>query len=650
MFLYVKMKQIQDAGQRGSLIRNSKVETQIHESETELGEKAKVKETVRLYSKVWQLPSYGRILLVLILLTSFTSIFATLVKLLTLVVTDVIGLFLMYMLLLGIPVFLGTGLLYLVGRDEGSPLDARRTAGAAMFGLIFWYILGIIGILVDGISGASVFEVRFFLLGASVAYFLFAFLVNGLSEHSLLRNMTGAVIPIVLWLVLQNILPTLNPAMPSFGTYWFVGVIIIIAVPSLVVWYIYRAVSVPFERDLGINGPQLLRAFGHDYLVGNPEPLETLLTRISTDQDVPMEVIVFKDDKGLVACGVIEYVHPGPFRDIGSSDLPSIIMKHIMERYGIPSFVLHGTCTHQQNLATKEDYSKVLNEIDRLLQDTQSHERISGPHWTDGGKFKVWTIFAGNDVLTITTSAPDFTDDVSLDVGYDTAKMVRKLVPDIGGVAIADAHNCINDDAISVNKGDPEASEFVGVVSEAVFSTKNGRKMSVEMGIQTVYPENIEPREGIGPGGITVIVLKTDEQEMALVAIDGNNVEPGFRERAVSILKAQGFDNAEITTTDTHVVNAISLSSRGYPPVGRNKPDEILENIGIAAEKARESLTRVTMGFGFGKVKNLRTFGEKGFDILTQDVAEAAGIAKRTGTRIGGVAFLILIFASFLFG
>lgn len=556
----------------------------------------------------------------------------------------------MYMLLLGTPVFLGTGLLYLVGRDEGSPLDARRTAGAVMFGLVFWYVLGIIGTLIDGVSGASVFEVRFFLLGAGVAYFLFAFLVNGLSEYSLLRNMSGAVIPILLWLLLQNILPTLNPAIPSFGTYWLVGAIIIIVVPSMVVWYIYRAVSVPFERDLGINGPQLLRAFGHDYLVGNPEPLETLLTRISSNQDVPMEVIVFKNDKGLVACGVIEYIHPGPFRDIGSSDLPSTIMKHIREKYDIPSFVLHGTCTHQQNLSTKEDYSKVLDEIDRLLQETETHERISGPHWTDGGKFKVWTIFAGNDALTLTTSAPDFTDDISLDVGYDTANMVRKLVPDIGGVAIADAHNCINDDAISVNKGDPEATEFVGTVSEAVFSTRNGSKMPVEMGIHTVHPENIEPREGIGPGGITVVVLKTDEQVMALVAIDGNNVEPGFRERAVSLLKTQGFNNSEITTTDTHVVNAISLSSRGYPPVGRNKPDEILENMVIAAEKARESLALVTMGFGFGKVEKLRTFGEKGFDILTQDVAEAAGIAKRAGIRIGGIAFLILIFASFLFG
>ncbi|TFG32262.1 DUF2070 family protein [Candidatus Thorarchaeota archaeon] len=632
-----------------SLIRNPDFETKIHESEIELGEKAKVKETVRLFTKVWQLPSYRQILLILILLTTCTSLFASVVKLVTARTSDIIELFLLYMILLGVPVFLGTSLLYLIGKDEGSPLDARRTAGAVMFGLVFWYILGIIGVFIDGVTSSQFFEIRFYMLGAGIAYFLFAFLVNGLSDHSLIRNMTGAVVPIALWVLLQNYLPAFNPALPQLGTYWYVSVISIVLVPSLVVWYIYRIVSVPFERDLGINGPQLLRAFGHDYLADNPVPLEDLLTKIATIQDVPMEVILFSDDDGLVACGVIEYVHPGPFRDIGSSDLPSVIMQHIKDKHNIPSFVLHGSCTHQQNLTTKNDYPKVLNEIDRLIQETNTHNQISGPHWNDGGKFKVWTFFAGDDVLTISTSAPEFTDDISLEVGFDTANMVRKLVPNIGGVAIVDAHNCINDDAISVNKGDPEASEYVGTVSEAVFSTMNAPKTTVEMGIFTVYPEDVKPREGIGPGGVTVVILKTNGQEMALVSVDGNNVEPGFREKVISLLKSQGFDNAEITTTDTHVVNAISLSSRGYPPVGRNKPDETLEHIVIASTKARESIKPVRIGLGFGRIEDLRTFGEKGFDTLTKDVAEAASIAKKIGVRSGGLALLILIFTSFLF-
>ncbi|MGY5870966.1 MAG: DUF2070 family protein [Candidatus Thorarchaeota archaeon] len=613
-----------------------------------MGEKAKVKETVRLYTKVWQLPTYRQIVTILVLLTICTSLLSAATKTITAVTSDFFFTWFCYSVLFSVPVFIGTALLYLIGRDEGSPMDARRTAGAVMFGLIFWYIFGMIGVIIDGILGTSGYEMRFLFLGAAIAYFMFAFLTNGLSDHSMIRNLIGAMMPIALWLLLENFLPIRNPALPTLGTYWYITAILIILVPSLVVNYIYRAVSVPFERDLGINGPQLLRAFGHDYLADNPKPLETILTNIATVQSVPMEIIIFKDTEGPVACGVIEYVHPGPFRDIGSSGLPSTIMKHIKEKHGIPAFVLHGSCTHHQNLTTKEDYPKVLDEIDRLIVETKTHPEVSGPHWVDGDKFKVWTMFVGPDVLTISTSAPEFTDDIALEVGYDTADMIRKQTPEIKGIAIADAHNCINDDAVSVMRGDPDAGEYVGTVSAAVFTTVKENRSQLEMGIFTVYPDNITRKEGIGPGGVTVVVLKTAEQEMALVSVDGNNVQPGFREEAISILKSQGFDSAEITTTDTHVVNAISLSSRGYPPVGRNKPEETLEHIGIAATKARENVKPVSTGLGFGKVENIRTFGEKGFDTLTQDVAEAAGIAKRIGIRLGGIAFLALILISFL--
>jgi len=585
---------------------------------------------------------------ILVLLTVCTSLLSAATKTLTAVTSDFFFTWFCYSVLFSVPVFIGTALLYLIGRDEGSPMDARRTAGAVMFGLIFWFIFGMIGVIIDGILGTSGYEMRFLFLGAGIAYFMFAFLTNGLSDHSMIRNNIGAMMPIVLWLLLENFLPLRNPALPTLGTYWYVTAALIILFPSFVVRYIYRAVSVPFERDLGINGPQLLRAFGHDYLADNPEPLETILTRIATIQSVPMEIIIFKENEKAVACGVVEYVHPGPFRDIGSSALPSTIMKHIKEKHGIPAFVLHGSCTHHQNLTTKEDYPKVLDEIDRLIGETTTYPTVSGPHWVDGDKFKVWTLFAGPDVLTISTSAPDFTDDIALEVGYDTADMIRKQTPEIQGISVADAHNCINDDAVSVMRGDPDASEYVGTVSAAVFTTLNEKRSQLEMGMYTVHPDNISRKEGIGPGGVTVVVLKTDDQEMALVSVDGNNVQPGFREEAISILKNQGFDSAEITTTDTHVVNAISLSSRGYPPVGRNKPEETLEHIGIAATKARENVRPVSAGMGFGKVEDIRTFGERGFDTLTQNVAEAAGIAKRIGKRLGGIAFLILIMISFL--
>jgi predicted neutral ceramidase superfamily lipid hydrolase len=624
------------------LIRTRISSTQKAIEDTQLGEKAKVKETVHLFEKVWQLPSFRVILGIMAIEVLAVSGIATGHKVITNVTSNPLLTFTLYTAILGIPTFFGSSILHLLLTDQKSPLDARRTAGSVMFGNLIWFIMGLIGLSIDSAISSRIYEIRFWTVGASLGYLMYAFLVNALSDHREARNFLGAAAPLVLWLILELLLAPIDIAVPQLSQLWYIALPIILAVSTLVVHYLYRSVSVPFERDLGISGPALLRAFAHDYLSGNPIPIDTLLTKISTQHDVPMEVILFRgaqDRTELLACGIIQYVHPGPFRDVGSSELPSVIMEHVKEKYGVPSFVMHGTCTHQQNLTTKDDYEKVLDEIDRLIENTAVYDEISGPHWTDEGKFKVWTLFAGENVLAITTSAPDFTDDIALEVGYDAANMVRQRLPEIKGVAIVDAHNCIDDNAISVVQGDQEAQEYVGAVSGAVFSTLNESKSAIRTGIYQVFPDDISPREGIGPGGISAISFIYVDYQFALISV-GNNMESGFRERVIGTLKAQGYDDAEVITTDTHVVNAISLSSKGYPPVGRNKPDETLDHILIASLKAREKTQAVRVGLGFGIVKEIRTLGEKGFDILTQDITEAAGIAKRVGIR-GGIGSVI---------
>jgi putative membrane protein len=616
-----------------------------------LGEKAKVKETVRLFEKVWQLPSFPRILLIMLLEVTIVSIVAASLRIASGASIDAVLTIGIYFTILGIPSFLGTGLLYLALREAGSPLDVRRTAGVVMFGNLIWFVIGAIGAIIDSLLSIQFYEIRFWTVGASLGFLMYSFLVNALSDHSEVRNFAGASAPLVLWILLEYLLAPYDNAVPDLSALWFITLPIIMVVSIICVHYLYRAVSIPFERDLRINGPALLRAFGHDYLTGNPAPIDTLLTKISTPQDVPMEVIVFRDTNDTsktLACGIIQYVHPGPFRDVGSSELPSIICEHVKTKYDIPAFVMHGTCTHKQNLTTKDDFQKVLDEIDRLVENTSVHADISGPHWTDGARFKVWTLFVGDDVLAVTTSAPEFTDDIALEVGYDAANMVRQRVPEIKGVAIVDAHNCINDNAVSVVQGDPEASEYVGAISGAVFSTLNEPRSSAEIGIYQVFPRDIVPKEGIGPGGITALSIKQGMRRFVLISIDGNNMEPGFREKVISTLKVQGYNEAEVVTTDTHIVNAISLSSKGYPPVGRNKPDETLEHILVASLKAMEKNQPVQVGLGFGKVSKLHTLGEKGFDILTQNIAEAAGIAKRVGIRIGIGSILIAVLFAFL--
>ncbi len=607
----------------------------------EMGEKAKVKETVGLYSKVWQLPTFQGILLRILGMILMASLLISFFRVQVVPSSVFIDAFLHNTAIFGVTVFLSSGILYLLVRKEGSPLDPRRTFGATQFGTVLWLGFGVIGASIDAILGMDHYAIRLLILGMTLGYMMFAFLVTGLSDHHALRNLAAALVFPLTWFSLTLSLQSYTDAVPALPAFWLPGVLLMFGVASVSVYWIFKSVSRPFERDLGIDGPALLRAFGYDYLIGNPEPLERTLTEIHTKQDVRVEVMVLKSEGELFAVGVVLYIHPGPFRDIGSSGLPSEIIAHIREQHGVPAFVMHGTCTHHQNLTTKEDIPSILAEIDRLVREVETVREISGPHWTDLGKFKVWTLFVNDNALCITTSAPQFTDDISLSVGMDAAEMVRSRLPSINQVSTVDAHNCIDDEAVSVMKEDPEADDYVGAVSSAAFSTFNEPHHEVSAGIYRVTPDNIDLKDGLGPGGIVALVLRVGETESALLFIDGNNMEPGYRERAIGIIKEQGFDKVELTTTDTHVVNAISLSSSGYPPIGRHKPDDILESIITATTKARERLRPVEVGMAFGQAKNLRVFGEKAFDILTQDIVEAARIAKRVGLGAAGLTFLL---------
>ncbi len=610
--------------------------------EKTVGEKAKVKETVRLYSRLWKLPSFRGIVGRLILYVAMSSLILS-------VDGHIIGrgewwiLFIQYLLEFATPAILGTLLLFAVVRERGSPLDLRRTSGVMQYALMTWLAVTVIGSILDLATHGIYFEVRMMLIGVD-AYFLSAsFLVTALSRYHPIRNFIATLMPILSWLGILWVITGMGPSIPTLPENGWLYFLITLPIIALAVHNIFRSVSMPFERDLGINGPALLRGFGYEYLCDNPEPFEQLMAEIAHTQDIPIDVCVFQKDNRPIGVIVNLYIHPGPFKTIGSSTLPSAVMKHVREKYGVPTFVTHGTCTHHQNLITQKDFPKVFAEIDQLIEKAQGYESASGPHFVDGDRFKAWTFFVNDKVMVLTTSAPHFTDDIALEVGRQAMAKINDELPQFSGVSIADCHNCIDDDAVSVMPGDPEADEYVGTVLNAIKQTKDRPMGRISIGIAQETTTGITRKEGIGPGGITALVVQTNTGLTALISIDGNNMEPGMREETQQALINAGFSAAEVMTTDTHIVNAISLSSKGYPPVGRYQRDAIIIKVVEIAKRAWEQLAPVKAGFEFGTVKELRTYGEKGFDILTKDIAEAAGIAKRVGVRSSGIALLIAV-------
>ncbi len=608
-----------------------------------MGENARVRETVRLFSNLWQLPSLRGILLRLSLIVLVGMTLPAIMRVVKSPDLHLSAVFTQYGALLFMSVIVSIPLIYGIIREHGSPLDIRRTTGAIQFSTLILVSIGICGSLLGLLLNSPSAEIRAWSVGVFAAYLMLTFLVTALSSHRSSRIFVAVSTPVLLWLLTLIIISTAVPALfPPILTWPVVYVGSLIGC-WVAVRQIFRSVSRPFERDLGINGPELLRAFGYDYLVDDPSRFNTLMTRIASVEDIPIGVLILRSGTALVAVGVILYVHPGPFKNSGSSTIPSVIIRHVQERYGVPAFVMHGTCTHHQNLTTSEDFSRVFAEMDRLIESTRCVQTMSGPHFTANEQLRVWTMLIDSGAIVITSPAPDLIDDIALAVGNEAAEAIRAQVPMIRDVIVVDAHNSLGEDVASLMPGDRLVPVYVSAVTEAVKAASNRSAMPVEAGVARVHPPEITTRDGLGPGGVTALVLKSSDAESVFISIDGNNALPDFRDTVVQLLQQEGFNQVELLTTDTHIVNAVSLSRKGYAPVGQLKRDAFLNAVRSAALEARARCQSVHVGVNYGIIKGLRTFGEKGFDVLTHDIVEAVHAAKHMGPRLAALAMLLTV-------
>ena len=129
----------------------------------------------------------------------------------------------------------------------------------------------------------------------------------------------------------------------------------------------------------------------------------------------------------------------------------------------------------------------------------------------------------------------------------------------------------------------------------------------------------------MGPNGVAALVVKIENcQKGVYVILDGNNMISGLREKIINELKSLGFDETMVLTSDTHLVNAIGATTRGYYPIGEKiGEDMILGYVVDAVEAATTKLENCRSTHIRTWVKGLTVLGEVGLHLLS-DVLETA--------------------------
>jgi len=213
-------------------------------------------------------------------------------------------------------------------------------------------------------------------------------------------------------------------------------------------------------------------------------------------------------------------------------------------------------------------------------------------------------VFNGCALVTMTTSPLDM-EDMPSELSSNLSRLTQGKFRNL---ALIDAHNSLTGPATMT-------SEKVGALQEAALAslqvTAETRPMTFKIGAAHAKPQSFTLQQGFGPAGISVIASEVTGHRFAYICIDGNNMIRGLREEILARLSEIGFDDGEVMTTDTHMVNGVVPARLGYHPVGEVSAwGPLVEEVTMACKKALGDLEEAEVGVVAGQIP-VTTLGQK---------------------------------------
>ncbi|WP_435335442.1 DUF2070 family protein [Haloarchaeobius sp. TZWWS8] len=507
---------------------------------------------------------------------------------------------------IGIPTFAASVLTSVVDRRLGGQLTANRASLLALLCEILVVVLLAVGgaaALVFDLGQNFVFDVLYVGLASAFAFRLLV--VAAVSQHSIPRAAIPAsiqtVAAAVLLFVYSGTLRFIDAGGPILDAYLsrpqqgpaslsavaptdFVILALVCLLYGTAVWLFLVIIDRPWKRSLGVSVLDFLGGFiGH--IADGTRELETFFEELGEEAVVPVTVLSFERDDGTEkARFVLPMIHPGPMGEIGGGNLP----KRVADAADGLAFPPHATAGHDFNLVTEREVDTIIERAKEAYDGIEFGDTATKSIRTQVGDAKILAQAFGDDLLLVSTHAPEFADDVDYAVGLSAAAEARS-----GGfddVLLVDAHNCNNglagEDLGHITPGSERSFDMMRAAAAAAESLHDAPQAPVVVG--TAWDEtHWEPEDGIGPLGVRVACVTTDGQTTAYILIDGNNMEPGLREAIVDALPGE-VDLAEVMTTDTHIVNRVESSNQVGEALDQTELLRVIADLTEAALADRE--------------------------------------------------------------
>jgi putative membrane protein len=547
-----------------------------------------------------------------------------------------LGVLLISYLLLFSSFLLSAGLSYRVFLHSiSNVMNLRRTLGVSLFSLVFTTWVFSIGWALYAFFSLTFFE-EFAILGL-VAGFVIRLLVDSvmMPEHlvscisdSLSQPLLGSVL--LLWLL---------------GFAWFldflIRLLIVAAIFGASTMLYVKAVGSQLKKSTGVDGRAFFSSFLSEWGAGRGEELEGIIAKGSVRKDLKIATVSFRNRRGKTKLVmIIPTIHPGPFKGVGSSDLPGYLMGNLEAKLGCPVICLHGPSTHGENLVRSSQCEDILKQVVYSLGECSTHDHASPlTRVSRAGVSVACQIFGDFALLTGSGSSSVPIDDISFETGEAAASAARVFVKQ---AFFVDSHSSIDPSSDYVWPGSKISETLVRASREAAQRASAIPGSPFKVGAAKIRSTGISMRDGMGKEGVSAIIMKITDRKIAYVFFDSNNLLSNIRSMIDERLMKSGFTEVEVLTSDTHSTSALSPGKIGYNPLGYSTPyDRIIDIVTSAIELAEKDLDDVRVCTGIHTLKDVRVAGEENMQNILKGTRDSLEAAKNLAPAAFGLATLI---------
>lgn len=343
-----------------------------------------------------------------------------------------------------------------------------------------------------------------------------------------------------------------------------------------------------FKKEFGLSPIKILNFFLNIHTKDDSSAGNLFFSNLyGTKREVPVKVISIENGKGKrKALLVFPYVHPGPFGEIGTSNLPFKLYSRTSD-ISNETMVFHTSTTNSNNCASDADVDIIAEGIRKAVESLKYSDKVSRIRKIKSGKISLSLLRIGDFGVGSLIPERERFDDVSLLEGL---KITENLIAaGASDFAVVDAQNHFSYRAKAL-----ENCEIYSKTFEREFN-RDYPKYELMVGYSHVNARS----PGLGPMGIQTLAFRIGDKDQAIVLTDSNNIKDELISMAEEKV-AKKVSYIDIFTTDNHFVNQSTLDMN---PLGeRDDAAMITDLIAESIDKAIADIEPCRAGMGSSNV------------------------------------------------